>query len=55
MQLRLLIEVEVDIKVVVNAKAKQLYGNDWQAICRGRATKISRSFTGAKYEHVGAG
>ena len=44
--------VEVDIKGVINAKAKQLYGNDWQAIA-GPGYKISRSFTGAKYEHVG--
>ena len=44
--------VEVDIKGVINAKAKQLYGNDLQAIA-GPGYKISRSFTGAKYEHVG--
>ena len=25
--------VEVDIKGVINAKAKQLYGNDWQLTC----------------------
>lgn len=46
-------KVETDIKGIINSKAKQLYGNDWQAIA-GQGYKISRSFTGAKYEQVGA-
>lgn len=45
-------KIEADIKGVVNAKAKQLYGDNWQAIA-GPGYKISRSFTGAKYEHIG--
>lgn len=44
---------EVQVKGIINAKAKQLYGNNWQAIA-GPGYKISRSFTGAKYEQTGA-
>lgn len=46
-------KVETDIKGIINAKAKQLYGPQWQAIS-GPGYKISRSYTGAKYEQVGA-
>lgn len=46
-------KVEADIKGIINAKAKALYGPNWQAIA-GPGYKISRSFTGAKYEQVGA-
>lgn len=46
-------KVEIEIKSIINAKAKQLYGHSWQAIA-GPGYKISRSFTGAKYEQVGA-
>lgn len=35
-------------KMLINARAKQLYGNDWQAIA-GEGYKITRSFTGAVY------
>lgn len=35
-------------KMIINARAKQLYGSDWQAIA-GDGFKISRSFTGAVY------
>lgn len=35
-------------KSIINARAKQLYGEDWQAIA-GDGFKISRSFTGAVY------
>lgn len=44
---------EAEIKGIINAKAKQLYGPNWQAIS-GAGYKISRSFTGAKYEQIGA-
>ena len=46
-------KVETDIKGIINAKAKQLYGPQWQAIS-GPGYKISRSYTGAKYEQVGS-
>jgi len=46
-------KAEVEIKGIINSKAKALYGPNWQAIT-GPGYKISRSFTGAKYEQVGA-
>lgn len=46
-------KIEADVKGFISAKAKQLYGDNWQAIA-GPGYKISRSFTGAKYEQVGA-
>lgn len=46
-------KAEADIKGIINSKAKQLYGPNWQAIS-GPGYKISRQFTGAKYEQVGA-
>ena len=46
-------KVEAEVKGLINAKAKQLYGDNWQAIA-GPGYKISRSFTGAKYEQFGA-
>ena len=48
-----LAKAEADAKGLINAKAKQLYGDNWQAI-KGRNFKISRSYTGAKYEHTAA-
>lgn len=44
--------VEAEVKGMINAKAKELYGPNWQAIA-GPGYKISRSFTGAKYDHIG--
>jgi hypothetical protein len=46
-------KAEIEIKGIINSKAKALYGPNWQAIA-GPGYKISRSFTGAKYEQVGA-
>lgn len=46
-------KAEAEIKGIINSKAKALYGPNWQAIA-GPGYKISRSFTGAKYEQVGA-
>lgn len=40
---------EAQAKGLINAKAKALYGPDWQVI-KGERFKISRSFTGAIYE-----
>lgn len=45
-------KVDREVKGMINAKAKALYGPNWQAIA-GPGYKISRSFTGAKYEQVG--
>lgn len=41
--------VESDAKALINAKAKALYGPDWQAIA-GEGYKISRQQTGSVYE-----
>lgn len=41
--------VETEAKGLINAKAKALYGHDWQAI-KGKGYKISRQQTGAVYE-----
>lgn len=46
-------KVEGEAKSLINSRAKELYGPDWQAI-KGRNFKISRSRTGAKYEHTDA-
>lgn len=45
-------KVERDAKGLINSKAKALYGAHWQAI-KGKGYKITRSFTGSKYEHIG--
>jgi len=42
-------KVERDVKHVINAKAKTLYGNDWSVIA-GDNYKITRSFTGSVYD-----
>jgi len=39
---------ERDVKGLINAKAKAVYGNDWQAI-KGEKFKITRSKTGSMY------
>lgn len=44
-------QIERDAKGLINAKAKALYGPNWQAI-KGPGYKISRSMTGSKYEHA---
>lgn len=44
-------KIEADAKGLINAKAKALYGDNWQAIA-GPGYKISRSFTGSKYDIV---
>lgn len=41
-------KLEAKAKQDIDAKAKALYGNDWQAIA-GTGYKITRSFTGAVY------
>lgn len=46
-------KIESEAKGLINAKAKQLYGNDW-AVIKGDNYKITRSFTGAVYEIDGA-
>lgn len=43
--------LETEAKGLINAKAKALYGNDWQVIA-GEHFKISRSPTGQLYELV---
>ena len=42
-------EYELQAKGLINAKAKALYGSDWQVI-KGEHFKVSRSFTGQLYE-----
>lgn len=37
--------IESEIKSVINGRAKQLYGNDWQVI-KGKGYKLSRYFSG---------
>lgn len=37
--------IEQEIKSVINGRAKQLYGSDWQVI-KGRGYKLSRYFSG---------
>lgn len=41
-------KIEAEAKQNIDARAKALYGNDWQAIS-GTGYKITRSFTGAVY------
>lgn len=41
-------KIEAEAKQDIDARAKALYGNDWQAIS-GTGYKITRSFTGAVY------
>jgi hypothetical protein len=45
-------KLELDIKGEINAKAKALYGSQWQAI-KGDGYKITRSYTGSIYEVAG--
>lgn len=40
--------IETDVKGLINAKAKAIYGPDWQAI-KGETFKITRSKTGDMY------
>lgn len=44
--------VEAEAKGLINAKAKALYGDDWQAV-KGHGFKITRSNTGAVYDITG--
>lgn len=44
-------KIDAEAKGFINAKAKALYGNNWQTIV-GPGYKIGRSFTGAKYEQI---
>lgn len=46
--LEVVARLETKAKQDIDAKAKSLYGNDWQAIA-GTGYKITRSFTGAVY------
>lgn len=46
--LEVVARLEAKAKQDIDAKAKSLYGNDWQAIA-GTGYKITRSFTGAVY------
>lgn len=46
--LEVVARLEAKAKQDIDAKAKALYGNDWQAIA-GTGYKITRSFTGAVY------
>jgi len=41
-------KIEIVAKGLINSKAKQLYGNDWQTIV-GKGYKITRSSTGNVY------
>lgn len=41
-------KIEIIAKGLINSKAKQLYGNDWQTIA-GNGYKITRSKTGSIY------
>jgi hypothetical protein len=45
-------KLELEIKAEINAKAKALYGAQWQAI-KGNGDKITRSHTGSIYEIIG--
>lgn len=47
--LEVVLGYEIQSKGLINAKAKILYGPDWQVI-KGEHFKISRSFSGAVYE-----
>lgn len=42
-------KIEVVAKGLINSKAKELYGNDWQTIA-GQGYKITRSKTGSIYQ-----
>ena len=44
-------DYETQAKGIINAKAKALYGNDWQVI-KGEHFKVSRQFAGAIYEII---
>lgn len=48
----ILTKVEIDVKGLINARAKALYGDEWSAIA-GRGYKVTRSATGAVYEISG--
>lgn len=47
-----LASVEQEAKGLINAKAKALYGEDWQTV-KGHGFKITRSRTGAVYDITG--
>lgn len=44
--------VEAEVKSLINAKANQLYGNEWEAV-KGKNYKITKSPTGAVYSIAG--